>query len=105
MLIKANAVDQLKKLNPDNKAIRISVVGGGCSGMSYKMEFVSLNDDVTPDDRCWVENDSYVLIDKKSWLFLEGVELDFNDGLNGKGFEFTNPKAKRTFGCGSSFSA
>lgn len=86
----------------DEKAyLRVSVVGGGCSGMSYKMAFESQPKD---GDRSFVENQVDVLVDSKSSLFLQGLEIDFEDGLNGAGFVYKNPKASKSCGCGTSFS-
>ncbi len=82
--------------------LRVMVAGGGCSGMSYKLGFES-----TPpgaNDKIFERDGVRVAIDPKSFLFLAGTELDFSDGLNGTGFTFNNPNAKRTCGCGSSFS-
>ncbi len=84
-------------------ALRVQVVGGGCSGMSYKLGFESEAPKQT--DRVIELGEVKLLIDMKSSLFLSGTELDFSDGLNGTGFVFNNPNAKRTCGCGSSFSA
>ena len=82
----------------------VQVVGGGCSGMSYKLGFEK--DAPKPTDKQFeFENGLKILIDSKSLLFLNGTELDFSDGLNGTGFVFNNPNAKRTCGCGNSFSA
>ena len=82
--------------------LRVQVVGGGCSGMSYKLGF----DAVAPgtSDKVFEWDGVKLIIDAKSFLFLSGTELDFTDGLNGQGFVFKNPNAKRTCGCGSSFS-
>ena len=82
--------------------LRVQVVGGGCSGMSYKLGF----DSVAPasGDKVFEWDGVKLIIDAKSFLFLSGTELDFTDGLNGQGFVFKNPNAKRTCGCGSSFS-
>jgi len=82
--------------------LRVQVVGGGCSGMSYKLGF----DAVPPGsaDKVFEWDGVKLIIDAKSFLFLSGTELDFTDGLNGQGFVFKNPNAKRTCGCGSSFS-
>ena len=81
--------------------LRVSVVGGGCSGMSYRMGFV---EQANAND-VMVERDGVKLaVDPKSMLYLKGTTIDFTDGLQGKGFTFTNPNAKRTCGCGSSFS-
>ena len=82
--------------------VRVAVKGGGCSGLSYVMDF----DDTRTEHDELVEagDDLKVLIDKKSLLYLIGTELQFSTGLNGKGFEWVNPNASRTCGCGESFS-
>ena len=82
--------------------LRVQVTGGGCSGMSYKLGFDS--QPPGPNDKILEALGIKILIDPKSLLFLNGTELDFSDGLNGTGFVFNNPNAKRTCGCGSSFS-
>lgn len=80
--------------------IRVSVKGGGCSGLMYDLHF----DNQTLDgDQIFEDNGVKVLVDKKSLLYLLGTTLDFTDGLNGKGFQFINPNASRTCGCGESF--
>ena len=80
--------------------IRVSVKGGGCSGLMYDLEF----DNMTQDgDEIFEDKDVKILVDKKSLLYLLGTTLDFSDGLNGKGFQFINPNASRTCGCGESF--
>jgi iron-sulfur cluster assembly protein len=84
---------------PDT-GLRLRVMGGGCSGLSYEMEFDRrrANDNV-------LEFDGFrVLLDPKSSIYLKGVTLDFQDGLKGKGFVFRNPNATNTCGCGESFS-
>jgi len=83
--------------------LRVQVVGGGCSGMSYKLGFDAVAPVATDKVFEW-EGGVKLIIDAKSFLFLSGTELDFTDGLNGQGFVFKNPNAKRTCGCGSSFS-
>jgi iron-sulfur cluster assembly protein len=82
--------------------LRIQVIGGGCSGMSYKLGFET----AAPSEKDQIlEKDGIkVVIDSKSGLFLKGTELDFTDGLNGRGFVFNNPNTKRSCGCGNSFS-
>ena len=82
--------------------LRVMVAGGGCSGMSYKLAFEKQAPAVS--DKVFEKDGVKVVIDQKSILFLQGMELDFSDGLNGTGFVFNNPNAKRTCGCGSSFS-
>ncbi len=80
--------------------LRVSVQGGGCSGLMYQLGF----DDQTKDsDKIFEDKGIKILVDKKSLLYLLGTTLDFSDGLNGKGFQFINPNASRTCGCGESF--
>lgn len=80
--------------------IRVSVKGGGCSGLMYDLDF---DDNVNPADQVFEDKGIKILVDKKSLLYLLGTILDFSDGLNGKGFQFINPNASRTCGCGESF--
>src|SRR3984893_1790976 len=80
--------------------LRVSVVGGGCSGLSYKMDF---DNEQKPMDQVFEDNGVKVVTDLKSFLYLVNTTLDFSDGLNGKGFYFSNPNATRTCGCGESF--
>jgi iron-sulfur cluster assembly protein len=83
-----------------NPGLRIKVVGGGCSGLMYKMEF----DDGPAEDDEVIERDGFrVYIDRKSLMFLAGSELVYNDGLTGAGFRFHNPNVTGTCGCGESF--
>ncbi len=99
-----SAVEQVKHLRQSghdaDAALRVSVVGGGCSGFSYKMDFDKQHREYDKEFRF---DDVHVLIDPKSYMYLQGVELDFDAGLEGKGFTFQNPNASRTCGCGSSF--
>ena len=81
--------------------VRVGVQGGGCSGLSYKMDF---DNEPQENDQIFESNGYKVVCDMKSFLYLCGTELDFTDGLNGKGFQFNNPNANRTCGCGESFS-
>jgi iron-sulfur cluster assembly protein len=81
--------------------IRVGVSGGGCSGLMYNLEF---DNEIKEGDQEFMDNDVKVVVDKKSFLYLVGTELDFSGGLNGKGFVFINPNASRTCGCGESFS-
>jgi iron-sulfur cluster assembly protein len=97
-------IKRIKESDPTatNALLRVMVVSGGCSGMSYKLDFdnqpPAINDKV-------IEKDGItIIVDAKSFLFISGITLDFSDGLNGSGFVFNNPNAKRTCGCGSSFS-
>jgi iron-sulfur cluster assembly protein len=88
-------------VTPDTHSLRVGVKGGGCSGLSYVMDF---DDHIDPTDEI-VEADGglKILIDKKSLLYLFGTQLEYSDGLNGRGFQFVNPNASRTCGCGESF--
>ena len=102
------AVKEIRRIqetdpSADGANLRVMVVGGGCSGMSYKLGFD--NAPTGANDKIVEKDGVKVAIDPKSFLFLAGTELDFTDGLNGTGFVFKNPNAKRTCGCGSSFSA
>ncbi|RYE35101.1 MAG: iron-sulfur cluster assembly accessory protein [Sphingobacteriaceae bacterium] len=81
--------------------LRVSVAGGGCSGLSYKLDF---DNEIKPGDQFFEDKGIKISLDMKSFLYLAGTELDFSDGLNGKGFNFQNPNASRTCGCGESFS-
>jgi len=86
--------------NDPSYFLRVSVVGGGCSGLSYKMDF---DNEAKPMDQVFEDNGVKVVTDLKSFLYLVNTTLDFSDGLNGKGFYFSNPNATRTCGCGESF--
>ena len=93
---------QLRKDEGHSKEhqVRVSVKGGGCSGLMYDLDF----DDLTSEsDHIYEDNGVKIYVDKKSLLYLMGTTLDFSDGLNGKGFQFINPNASRTCGCGESF--
>ena len=80
--------------------VRVSVKGGGCSGLMYDLDF---DDKINTADQVFEDKGVKILVDKKSLLYLLGTTLDFSDGLNGKGFQFINPNASRTCGCGESF--
>jgi iron-sulfur cluster assembly protein len=84
----------------DDHNIRVLVQGGGCSGLMYDLKFDSA---IEQSDQIFEDNGIKILVDKKSLLYLLGTTLDFSDGLNGKGFQFINPNATRTCGCGESF--
>ena len=85
----------------DEFGLRMAVKGGGCSGLTYKLGFTEVP---KKDDKIIEEHGVKLFIDFKSMFYLGGTVLDFSGGLNGKGFEFTNPNAKTTCGCGNSFS-
>ena len=106
LALSENAVKQVKKLLEEQKLVnvflRMGVKGGGCSGMSYSLEFDS---EVGPHDKKFDIEGVQVVCDTKSYLYLSGVTLDYvTQGLTG-GFTFVNPQAKSTCGCGTSFSA
>jgi iron-sulfur cluster assembly protein len=100
------ALDKLVSLmiedgvSPETHNLRVGVVGGGCSGLSYTMKF---DDRVDTSDTLIDLESIKVCINKLSLLYLAGTELDYQDGLTGKGFEWRNPNATRTCGCGESF--
>jgi iron-sulfur cluster assembly protein len=101
------AVEEVKKIMidnniPENYGLRVAIKGGGCSGLTYSLGFDS---EERATDTVIEKNGINIYIDMKSFLYLSGTEIDYTSGLNGKGFIFNNPNAKRTCGCGSSFSA
>jgi iron-sulfur cluster assembly protein len=105
--VSEKAVKEIKRILANDPAavgshLRVMVVGGGCSGLSYKLGFDK--EPVTPQDKVFEKDGVKIICDAKSFLYLSGTELDFSDGLNGTGFVFANPNAKRSCGCGSSFS-
>jgi iron-sulfur cluster assembly protein len=99
------AIAEVKKIMEENSipgeyGLRVGIKGGGCSGLTYTLGF---DGEERPGDNIIEKDGVKVYIDMKSNLYLAGTELDFTDGLNGRGFVFNNPNAKRTCGCGSSF--
>ena len=92
----------MKKEGLEDHALRVAAVGGGCSGMSYRLEF---SKETAGEDKVYEENGVRILVDKKSYIVLNGTTLDYTDGLSGTGFVFQNPNAKSTCGCGTSFSS
>ncbi len=82
-------------------SLRVGVKGGGCSGLTYDL---GIDAEALPNDKVIEQHGVTILIDKKSYVFLAGTTLDYSGGLNGKGFQFHNPNAKTTCGCGTSFS-
>ena len=97
-----NEITRIKESNsiPENYGLRIGVKGGGCSGMTYTLNFVENNKE---GDTIIESENIKLFVDGKSLFYLMGTELDFSDGLNGKGFVFNNPNAAKTCGCGESF--
>ncbi len=98
------AASEIKKIlaqkNEGESLLRVQVIGGGCSGMSYKLDFDKIAKD---NDKAFSEHGVTVVVDPKSYLYVMNTTLDFSDGLNGTGFNFQNPNAKKSCGCGSSF--
>lgn len=103
--ITVKASKEIKRIMEENKipsefGLRVGIKGGGCSGLTYTLGF----DGETKDGDTVIEDDGVKLfVDGKSLFYLTGTELDFSDGLNGKGFVFNNPNATKTCGCGESF--
>ncbi len=110
ILITNNAIEQISSLlknQTDKKALRVGVRSGGCSGMSYTMDFIG-GDEINEDDKVYdyslsSEQTFKVICDPKSLLYIYGMQLDFSKDLIGGGFNFVNPNASQTCGCGSSF--
>ena len=103
--ISDKAVKEIKKIMDENKiapefGLRIGVKGGGCSGLTYTLGF---DPEMREGDMVIEQNGVKLFIDGKSVFYLAGTELDFSDGLNGKGFIFNNPNATKSCGCGESF--
>lgn len=104
--ISENALKKVQELMEqdnmgDDYFIRVSVKGGGCSGLSYDLDFDNKSKD---GDKEFLTTSVKIVCDIKSYLYLAGTVLDYTGGLNGKGFIFNNPNAQRTCGCGESFS-
>jgi iron-sulfur cluster assembly protein len=104
IIITDNASQQFQKILkeevPENKYIRIGVKGGGCSGLSYVLDI----DEKTEYDDLYEMNNVPYILDKRHKLYVEGMTIDFSEGLDNRGFTFENPNADETCGCGSSFS-
>lgn len=98
---KKQALRLMEDEGKPNSFIRVGVEGGGCSGLMYQLQF---DTEKKEDDKEFEDNGVKIIVNKKSFLYLIGTELDYSGGLNGKGFVFKNPNADRTCGCGESFS-
>ncbi len=100
---KLKAIELMKEdgFDASRDFIRVGVKSGGCSGLSYDLSF---DKEEKENDKVFENNDIKIIVDKKSFLYLVGTELDYSGGLNGTGFVFKNPNANRTCGCGESFS-
>lgn len=96
---KINAI-RLEENRPETDFLRVSVKRGGCSGFSYKLDF---DNEMQEKDKTLEAHGAKVVVDSKSLLYLIGMTLDFEGGLNGKGFVFSNPNATKSCGCGASF--
>lgn len=97
---KVNSLLEEAHLPNEEYFLRVSVVSGGCSGLSYKMDF---DNELKPNDQQFEDKGIKVVTDLKSFLYLVNTTLEFSEGLNGKGFYFNNPNASRSCGCGESF--
>lgn len=97
-----NKIEELvqNEADPGSTFVRVTVSGGGCSGLSYQMDF---DTELKPDDQEFEDKGIKLVTDLKSFLYIANTTLDFSDGLNGKGFHFVNPNASRTCSCGESF--
>ena len=93
--------DFTNKQKGEAVSLRVAVKGGGCSGLTYDL---NVDADALETDKVIEQHGVTIMIDKKSYIFLAGTKLDYSGGLNGKGFVFSNPNAKTTCGCGTSFS-
>ncbi len=110
ILITNDAIEQISNLlkgQSDKKALRVGVRSGGCSGMSYTMDFIGGNE-INSDDKVYdyslkADQSFQVVCDPKSLIYIYGMQLDFSKELIGGGFNFVNPNASQTCGCGSSF--
>ncbi len=102
--ITPSASDQVRRMMTENSlvdhVVRIGVSAGGCSGYSYVLDIV---DEVQKTDRRFAQNGVEIICDPKSYLYLNGTEIDYEDSMMGGGFKFNNPNAMGTCGCGSSF--
>ena len=103
--VSSNAKEYIDKLLTDKHAdtstfLRVGVKSGGCSGLEYKLDFDTVERE---GDQVFEDKGNKIVVDMKSLLYLYGTELDYSDGLNGKGLVFNNPNASRTCSCGESF--
>ena len=90
----------MKEAEGNKQYVRVGVTAGGCSGLSYNLDFDS---EILSTDKVFKHNEITLIVDEKSYLYLVGTTLNYSGGLNGKGFVFENPNASRTCGCGESF--
>ncbi len=97
----AHVSDFMRSQGMDAGVLRVAVKGGGCSGLTYVLD---IKETAEETDKVVEQNGVTLAVDRKSYVFLAGTELDYSGGLNGKGFVFNNPNAKKACGCGTSFS-
>jgi iron-sulfur cluster assembly protein len=105
LYVSESASEKIKSImkaenKPENTFVRITVKGGGCSGLSYDMQF---DNQLQPDDQLFEDKGVKLVTDLRSFLYVCNTTLEYSDGLNGKGFHFSNPNASRTCACGESF--
>lgn len=103
------AAERIKKIReekqlPDEAKLRVGVVSGGCSGLTYDLDFDNRPADESQKDQLFEDNGVKLVVDMRSFLYLSGTQLDYTEGLDGEGFHFHNPNASRTCSCGESFS-
>lgn len=103
------AAERIKKIReekqlPEEAKLRVGVVSGGCSGLTYDLDFDNSPPDESQKDQLFEDNGVKLVIDMRSFLYLSGTQLDYTEGLDGEGFHFHNPNASRTCSCGESFS-
>lgn len=106
--ISDRAADRIRQIQneqniSEESPLRISVKSGGCSGLTYDLDF-DTNGKIEKNDEQFEDNDIHIIVDMRSYLYLAGTQLDYTSGLTGKGFHFHNPNAARTCSCGESFS-
>lgn len=89
---------------PDDAKLRVGVVSGGCSGLTYELDFDKREANGSDNDQFFEDNGIKLVVDMRSFLYLSGTRLDYTEGLQGEGFHFKNPNASRTCSCGESFS-
>lgn len=102
----ANRIKEIREEQQisDDAKLRVGVVSGGCSGLTYDLEFDSEADSNDDEEQEFEDKGIRLVVDMRSFLYLSGTELDYTSGLNGEGFHFHNPNANRTCSCGESFS-
>ncbi|MDX1670775.1 MAG: iron-sulfur cluster assembly accessory protein [Balneolaceae bacterium] len=101
----ARRINQIRKEQdlPEEAKLRVGVVSGGCSGLTYQLDFDTEPVDEESDEQLFEDNGITLVVDMRSYLYLSGTQLDYTEGLKGEGFHFHNPNATRTCSCGESF--